>query len=205
MSKCGSEVEIKNKEEGRVLSILLAINFSMFLIEVVVGVLSESTALIADSLDMLADAAVYSIGLYAVGKSLSKKINAAFFSGIFQVTLGSLVILDVLRRFVFGSEPEPLLMILIGSIALVANSICLYLISKHRDGEVHMRASWIFSKNDVIANIGIIVGGVLVYTFGSSYPDLIIGLVISVIVIKGGINIIKDAKNERRLIDKNGT
>jgi len=177
----------------------------MFLIEVVVGVLSESTALIADSLDMLADAAVYSIGLYAVGKSLSEKINAALFSGIFQVTLGSLVVLDVLRRFVFGSEPESLLMILIGSIALVANSICLYLISKHRDGEVHMRASWIFSKNDVIANIGIIVGGVLVYIFGSSYPDLIIGLVISVIVIKGGINIIKDAKHERKLIDENST
>jgi len=113
----------------------------MFLIEVVVGVLSESTALIADSLDMLADAAVYSIGLCAVGKSLSKKINAAFFSGIFQVILGSLVVLDVLRRFVFGSEPESLLMILIGSIALIANSICLYLIFKHRDGEMHMRAS----------------------------------------------------------------
>jgi len=106
MSKCGCGVEIKNKEESRVLFILLAINFSMFLIEVVVGVLSESTALIADSLDMLADAAVYSIGLCAVGKSLSKKINAAFFSGVFQVTLGSLVVLDVLRRFVFRSEPS---------------------------------------------------------------------------------------------------
>ena len=85
-------------------------------------------------------------------------------------------------------------MILIGSIALVANSICLYFIFKHRDGEVHMKASWIFSKNDVIANIGIIVVGVLVYTFGSSYPDLIIGLVISVIVIKCRVNITKGAK-----------
>jgi len=85
-------------------------------------------------------------------------------------------------------------MILIGSIALVANSICLYFIFKHRDGEVHMKASWIFSKNDVIANIGIIVGGVLVYTFGSSYPDLIIGLLISVVVIKNRINITKDTK-----------
>jgi len=202
MSKCGCEVEIKNKEESKVLVTLLAINVTMFLIEIVAGLLSESTALIADSLDMLADAMVYGIALYAVGKSLTKKINAAYFSGIFQIALGLLVIVDVIRRFVFGSDPESLLMILIGVIALIANSICLYLISKHKDGEVHMRASWIFSKNDVIANIGIIIGGVFVYLFGSSYPDLIIGLVISAIVIKGGVSIIKDANNELKLIGK---
>jgi len=87
-------------------------------------------------------------------------------------------------------------MIFIGILALIANLIFLQLISKHKKGEVHMRASWIFSKNDVIANLGIILAGILVYQFDSRFPDLIIGLAISVIVIRGGIYVIKDAKNE---------
>jgi Co/Zn/Cd efflux system component len=105
--------------------------------------------------------------------------------------------MDVFRRFVWGSEPESILMIAIGMVALVANVICLKLISKHREGEVHMRASWVFSKNDVIANLGIIVGGLLVYALGSRFPDLLIGLAISIIVIRGGVHILKDAGNEK--------
>lgn len=179
------------------LMILLGINAFMFLVEITLGILSESTALIADSLDMLADATVYGIGLYAVGRPLSAKIRAAHISGIFQIILGASVFVDVFRRFVWGSEPESLFMIAVGTAALVANVICLQLIAKHKEGEVHMRASWIFSKNDVIANLGIIIGGVLVYTLESRYPDLLIGLAISIIVIRGGIDIIKDASNEK--------
>ncbi len=197
MSGCDCEVEINNKAQSRVLMILLGINAFMFLVEITLGILSESTALIADSLDMLADATVYAIGLYAVGRPLSAKIRAAHISGIFQIILGASVFVDVFRRFVWGSEPESLFMIAVGTAALVANVICLQLIAKHRDGEVHMRASWIFSKNDVIANLGIIIGGVLVYMLESRYPDLLIGLAISIIVIRGGIDIIKDASNEK--------
>lgn len=197
MSDCGCEIEIKNKDESRTLIILLLINAIMFLIEITLGILSESTALIADSLDMLADATVYGIGLYAVGKPLLAKINAAHISGIFQITLGVFVFSDVVRRFIWGSEPESFLMITVGIAALIANFICLRLISKHKNGEVHMRASWIFSKNDVIANLGIIVAGALVYIFNSRYPDLLIGLMISIIVIRGGVHIIKDASKEK--------
>jgi len=199
MSGCGCEIEIKNKEESRVLILLLSLNGIMFFIEIFFGVISESTALIADSLDMLADATVYAIALYAVGKSVFVKIKAAYISGVFQIILGIMVLLDIVRRAVFGSEPESLLMVLVGFVALIVNLICLRLISHHRDGEVHMRASWIFSKNDVIANVGIILGGVLVYLLDSRFPDLIIGLAISMIVIRGGIYIIKDARNERQI------
>jgi Co/Zn/Cd efflux system component len=197
MSGCECEFEAKNKEQSRVLKILLSINAVMFVIEISLGILSESSALIADSLDMLADATVYGIGLYAVTKPLAAKIQAAHISGIFQIILGVAVSMDVFRRFVWGSEPESILMIAIGMVALVANVICLKLISKHREGEVHMRASWVFSKNDVIANLGIIVGGLLVYALGSRFPDLLIGLAISIIVIRGGVHILKDAGNEK--------
>ena len=197
MSDCDCHVEIKDKSESRVLIILLAINGFMFLVEVVLGIMSESTALIADSLDMLADATVYAIGLHAVGKAASVKIKAAHLSGIFQIGLGLMVLFDVIRRTLVGSEPESFLMVTVGLAALVANVICLQLISKHRDGEVHMRASWIFSKNDVIANVGIILGGVLVHLTDSRFPDLIIGFVIAFIVVRGGVQIVRDAKQEK--------
>ena len=199
MASCDCEVEVNNREESRVLVILLSINAFMFFAEITFGILSESTALIADSLDMLADATVYGVGLYAVGRPVLAKIKAAHLSGVLQVLLGASVLIDVLRRLVWGSEPESFLMIAVGLAALVANIICLLIISKHRDGEVHMRASWIFSKNDVIANLGIIIGGGLVYLLDSRYPDIIVGMIISIIIIRGGINIIRDANNEKEL------
>ncbi|MCK5002961.1 MAG: cation transporter [Gammaproteobacteria bacterium] len=199
MPNCDCEVKIKNRDESRTLIILLGINVFMFFVELTLGILSESTALIADSLDMLADATVYGIGLYAVGRSALAKINAASISGVFQIILGVSVTLDVVRRLIWGSEPESSLIIAIGILALIANTICLLLISKHKEGEVHMRASWIFSKNDVIANIGIIISGVLVYLLDSRFPDLIIGMLISIIIIRGGIYILKDAHHEKQL------
>ena len=176
---------------------LLAINAAMFIIEIVTGILAESTGLIADSLDMLADAVVYGVGLYAVGKTASARIRAAFTSGYFQLALALIVALDVGRRAIFGSEPEPVYMVLIGLVALAANVVCLNLIAKHRDGGVHMRASWIFSKNDVIANTGVIVSGGLVYVTGVRWPDLVVGLVIAYIVFRGALAIIEDARNEQ--------
>lgn len=171
----------------------------MFAIELVTGVLAESTGLIADSLDMLADAVVYGIGLYAVGRAASAKIRAAFASGYFQMALALIVVLDVSRRAVFGSEPEPSYMVLVGLIALAANVVCLTLIAKHRDGGVHMRASWIFSKNDVIANVGVVVSGGIVYVTGFRWPDLFVGIAIAYVVFRGALAIIEDARNEQRL------
>ena len=196
MSDCGCEIEIKNKSEAKVLIILLLINAAMFVVEISVGLFAQSTGLIADSMDMLADASVYAISLYAVGRSLTVKNKAAYISGIMQISLGLLVLLDITRRFIYGSEPESSLMMIFGLIALVANTLCLILIYKHRHGDVHMRASWIFSTNDVIANIGVIISGGLVAWLASPYPDLIIGLLISAIVIRGGLSIIKDSKKE---------
>ncbi len=199
MSSCGCEIEIKDREQSRVLILLLAINGVMFIAEITAGIIGDSTALIADSLDMLADATVYAIGLYAVGRSLLVKAKAAHISGIFQIVLGLGVLIDIVRRTITGSEPESVMMIVVGMVALIANTICLALIYKHRQGEVHMRASWIFSKNDVIANLGVIGAGFLVAYTGSFWPDLIIGLLIAVIVIRGGIHIINDARQEKTL------
>lgn len=190
-------MEARNAQERKTLMIVLGINAFMFVFEFVLGLMAESTGLIADSLDMLADASVYSVSLYAVGRSAALKTSAARFSGAIQIALALLVLADVLRRFVLGSEPASALMMGVGLIALIANSICLSLISKHRDGGVHMRASVIFSKNDVIANMGVILSGALVWALDSRYPDLVIGLVIALVVLRGGIHILKDAAEEK--------
>lgn len=197
MAGCGCEVEIKDKSERRVLIALLLINGVMFVAEFIVGWWAQSTALIADAFDMLADAMVYGVGLYAVGRSLLVKAHAARISGVLQILLGLLVLIDILRRFVVGSEPVSTLMMGMGLIALIANITCLILISKHREGEVHMRASWIFSKNDVIANLGVILAGGLVAWTGSRLPDLAVGLLVALIVIRGGVLILQDAKATR--------
>lgn len=198
MSGCGCEVEIKDQSQRQVLYWLLGINATMFVIEMGIGLLANSTALIADSLDMLADAVVYGVALYAIGKSLLHKANAARISGFFQMALGVLIIIDIVRRSIYGSEPVSGLMMAMGAVALVANVICLVIIRKQRNEEVHMRASWIFSANDVIANLGVISAGALVFWLDSRWPDLVIGVIVSCVVLRGAKMILEDAGNERQ-------
>ena len=198
MAGCGCEMEARNEQERRTLRIVLGINAAMFLFEIVLGWWAQSTGLIADSLDMLADALVYAISLYAVGRAELLKDRAARLSGLLQMGLAVLVLADVLRRFVYGSEPASMMMMAVGAVALVANSICLALIARHRDGGVHMRASLTFSANDVIANLGVIVSGGLVWLLGSRYPDLLIGTAIAALVLYGGIRILREVAAHRR-------
>ena len=164
-----------NASEARTLKLLL---------------IAQSTGLIADSLDMFADAAVYGLALYAVGRAAALKMKAAHIAGWLQVVLALGALLEVGRRAVVGSEPASMLMMSIGLVALIANVTCLVLIAKKRDRGAHMTASYIFSANDVIANAGVIVAGVLVAWTGSSYPDLVIGAVIALIVLSGARRIL---------------
>jgi cation diffusion facilitator family transporter len=193
MSDCGCSFEAQDAEQRKVLVRLLAINATMFVVEIVVGLLAQSTGVMADSLDMLADALVYSTGLYAIGRSAATKHRAAFWSGIFQLLLAASILFEVVRRAIYGSEPNSALMMAISVLALVANAYCLKLLSKHRDGEVHMRASWIFSRSDVIANFGVILAGALVAVTDSRWPDLIVGTAIAAVVLHGGREILREA------------
>ncbi|PTN08610.1 cation transporter [Nitrosomonas aestuarii] len=180
-----------DKKEATILKWLLAINATMFFVELSVGWFAQSTALMADSLDMFADAAVYGLALYAVGHSTRMKLRVAHLSGWIQVVLALGALSEVFRRFVFGSEPVSTLMMSFGLVALIANIICLILISRNKEGGAHMKASWIFSANDVIANLGVILAGFLVALTNSPYPDLVIGLVIGSIVLNGARRILR--------------
>jgi len=179
---------------------VLVINATMFVVEFVAGLLSQSTGLTADSLDMLADAGVYGISLYAIGRAITIKQRAAFYSGVVQIALGLGVLAEVVRKLMVGSEPMSGVILIVAGIALVANSICVLLLAKHRNGEVHLQASWIFTTNDVIANAGVMLSGFFVWLLDSRYPDLIVGLVISLIVIRGGVRIVRRANRAGKVI-----
>ncbi|WP_018416678.1 cation transporter [Teredinibacter turnerae] len=176
--------------ESRVLRWLLTINAIMFVLEFGVGIVAQSTGLIADSLDMFADAAVYCVSLFAVGKAAKLKLKAAHISGWLQLALGLGVLLEVLRRVIYGSEPVSTLMMSVGAVALAANITCLMLIFKSRNQGAHMKASWIFSANDVLANAGVITAGILVAVTESQIPDLVIGIIIGLVVLNGARRIL---------------
>jgi Co/Zn/Cd efflux system component len=180
-----------DETEARTLWVLLLINAVMFVVELAAGWLAESTGLIADSLDMLADATVYGVALYAVGRSALLKLRAARLTGWLQVGLALGALGEVLRRLVFGSGPEAPTMMSIALLALAANVTCLVLIARSRHYGVHMMAVFICSANDVIANAGVIAAGALVAWTGSNVPDLAIGAVIGAIVLVGGIRILR--------------
>jgi len=186
----------KDAEQRKLLWIVLVINFAFFIIEMSTGLISRSMGLVADSLDMLADSFVYGISLFAVGGTVVKKKRIARIAGYFQITLAILGFLEVLRRF-FGNGqlPDFSTMIGISILALIANSICLYLLQKSKSKEeAHMKASMIFTSNDVIINLGVIVAGVLVNWLHSSTPDLIIGSIVFALVIQGAFRILKLSK-----------
>ncbi|WP_338813276.1 cation transporter [Bernardetia sp. Wsw4-3y2] len=175
---------------------VLAINFAFFLIEMTTGIISKSMGLVADSLDMLADSFVYGISLFAVGGTLIRKKRIAKIAGYFQITLAIIGFIEVLRRF-YGVEklPDFWTMIIVSIFALIANGICLYLLqmSKSKE-EAHMKASMIFTSNDIIINLGVIFAGLLVNWLNSNLPDLIIGTIVFVLVVQGAIRILKLGK-----------
>lgn len=185
-------IEFSSKNQTKLLITVLFINLALFVIEVVMGYVANSMGLVADSLDMLADVLVYGMSLMVVGSLISRKRKVARISGYFQLVLAFLGFIEVIRRFLgYGEVPTFEIMIIISTLALIGNSASLYLLQRHKQGEVHMQASWIFTANDVLVNIGVIVAGILVYVTDSKYPDLIIGIVTLTIVSRGALRILK--------------
>jgi len=179
------------RDERTVLWQLMAINGLMFVIEMIAGWIAESTGLLADGLDMFADAAVYGLALAAVGGAAHKKLKTAHLSGWLQLVLGIGILVEVARRIWLGADPHPPLMLGIALLALAANLMCVLLLVKHRDGEAHMKASWIFTANDAIANVGVLVAGALVAWLGSAWPDWIIGSAIGALILHGAWRILR--------------
>ena len=194
MSDCDCHVQIKNRAETPVLWIALALNAAMAVIGLVTGLLADSTGLLADALDMLTDAGSYAIGLAAIGRSGLFKARAASLTGMLVLLLGIGLLVEVGRRAIYGSEPVSVWMIATALLSLAVNVTVLKLLHPFRDGEVHLRATWICTRADVVANFGVILAGVLVAMTATPHPDLIIGTLIGLYVIKEALEILSDAR-----------
>jgi Co/Zn/Cd efflux system component len=190
--------DTKSNEQSmqrKILVAVLSINFAFFIIEMATGLISKSMGFVGDSLDMLADSFVYGISLFAVGAAVSRKKKVARLSGYFQLALAFIGFLEVIRRFI-GIEkiPDFKTMIAVSILAFFANGICLYLLHKSKSKEAHMQASIIFTSNDVLINFGVILAGLFVNVLHSNKPDLIIGTVVFILVIRGALKILKLGK-----------
>lgn len=177
--------------ERNALIVALIINAGFFVGELTVGVISRSMGLVADALDMGADASVYALSLAAVGTAAARKKQLARTSGYLQLGLATVGLFEVIRRFVVDIElPDPTSMIVVSALALVGNAITLVVLHRVRSGEAHLQASWIFTANDIKVNALVIAAALGVALTDSALPDLFAGAVIFVVVANGARRIL---------------
>ncbi len=210
MSGCCAHEAVERRQR-QLLWVVLTLNATMFVVEFIAGWLAHSTSLLADSLDMLADAVVYGISLYAVGRAISLKAKAALTNGWLQLTLSLVVLVDVGRRLLGDFTPEPMMMSLVSLMALAVNITCFAMLYRFRSGDINLKASWICSRNDMMANVGVMIAALLVSSTGQAWPDLLVGTLIAAIVMRSAIQIIREASALKRtsisdfVCDQDGT
>ena len=185
-------------EERRTLWIVLLLNAAIAGGFFVSGFFADSSALVANGVDNSADVPDYAISLAALSRGDQWKTRAAKASGAMLLLFAVAILVDVARRYLQGSEPIGATMMIMSAIAAVVNYICLRLLQRLEKPDVNLRAATTFSFNDFVSNGGILVAGALVLWLGSNWPDLLVGLATAGIAIKGGIEILLDARSEEK-------
>jgi Co/Zn/Cd efflux system component len=192
MDECCEVREIP-REQRRTLQIVLLINAAMFLTESVAGVLAHSTALFADSLDMLGDAIVYGFSLYVIGRGIAWQARAALLKGLIMAAFGIGLLVQVAFKITRGVTPTVEVMGVVGTLAFAANLWCLALLWRRRGDDINMRSAWICSRNDVIGNVAVLVAAGAVAVTGSPWPDIVIGLLVASVFGRSAVQVVRDA------------
>lgn len=196
-STCGALAALRAKQ-ARVLKIVLAINAVMFFVEAAAGLMTRSSSVLADSLDMLGDAAVYASSLYVLGRAPVWQARMALAKGLIMVTFGAAVVVDVALKLAGARPPHAEGMGVIGFVALSANLVCLYLLTRHREDDINMRSVWLCSRNDIIANVGVLIAAGGVALTGTRWPDIAIGTVIAFVFLSSATKVLREAAQELR-------
>jgi cation diffusion facilitator family transporter len=192
----GTELALLRQSQAKVLKIVLLINAVMFLVEATAGLLSHSSALLADSLDMFGDATVYAFSLYVIDRGPRWQAKAAFLKGVIMATFGVGVMIRVVLQLLSERVPVGEMMSHFGLLALFANSFCLFLLYRHRSNDINMRSTWICSRNDLIANSGVIAAAFMVMKTQSFWPDVIVGVVIALLFLVSAYGVLKSSWRE---------
>ncbi|PPC93678.1 MAG: cation transporter [Methylotenera sp.] len=187
------EIDALREKHSRVLKIVLVINAVMFLVESTTGWLAHSTSLMADGLDMLGDALVYGMSLYVLTRSQQQQAKVALAKGGFMMLFGLFVLGDAIYKAIHPVLPDAVTMGVIGALALIANLVCFILLYTHREDNLNMSSTWLCSRNDLFANVGVLVAAGLSYVFISKWPDIVIGTAIAILFLKSSWSVIKEA------------
>ncbi|MFM0176627.1 cation diffusion facilitator family transporter [Paraburkholderia sediminicola] len=191
---CG-HASANTENERKTLRVALVLNAAMFVVGMAAGLWAQSSGLMADALDMLTDATAYGLGLMAVTRGLRFKQYSARWTGATLMLLSAGIVADVIRRLLFGSDPLGAAMVGFSVLSLFVNVTVLRMLAQYREGEIHMRASWICTRADVVANFGVLASGLVVLATGWRYADLVVGLAISIYVAKEAVEILRQARD----------
>lgn len=182
----------------RALWIVVLLNVGYGVVEMIGGFLSGSQALKADALDFLGDGLITFLGLLAIGWSLAWRARAALLQGLFLGALGFGVLVSTAYRFLAQQQPEAQLMGILGFVALAVNVAAAAVLIPHRSGDANVRAVWLFSRNDAIGNLAVVVAAGLVAWTGTPWPDLVVALVIAGLFLQSSWSIVRDARSDLR-------
>lgn len=203
MARCcedeSCQVASLRESHGRVLWIVLGINALMFGVEGTAGWLAHSTSLLSDALDMLGDALVYGFSLFVIARSIRWQAGAALAKGGFMLAFGLFVLAEAAYKVFHPVMPSVETMGVIGTIALLANVVCFWLLYRHRGDNLNMSSTWLCSRNDVIANVAVLVAAGSAYLLASRWPDIIVGCIIAALFLRSAFNVLRDASRAVRL------
>ncbi|NJM11116.1 MAG: cation transporter [Synechococcaceae cyanobacterium SM1_2_3] len=192
------EIEALRNRQSLTLKMVLGINAVMFIIELTAGLMSGSLSLLADSLDMLGDALVYSFSIYVVARGASMKARAALLKGGIMAAFGVFVLGQAVYKLIFPHVPGFEAIGVIGLLALGANSLCLLLLWRHRADDINMSSVWLCSRNDIIANVSVLVAAGGVWLTGSGWPDILVGVALAALFLQSSLAVLRDAMTELR-------
>ena len=192
MDQCCEVREIPDQQR-RTLHVVLWINVAMFLTESVAGILAHSTALFADSIDMLGDAVVYGFSLYVIGRGIVWQARAALLKGVMMAAFGVGLLVQVAVKIAQGLTPTVEIMGAVGTLAFAANLLCLALLWRRRRDDVNMRSAWMCSRNDVIGNAAVLAAAVAVAWTRSPWPDIVIGLLVAAVFGRSALQVLREA------------
>ena len=196
MDSC-CEVRPVEQRQRRVLHIVLWVNVAMFALEFGAGLVAHSTALLADSVDMLGDAIVYGFSLYVIGRGAQWQARGALLKSGIMAAFAAGIAIEIIVKLARGLTPDSELMRSVALVALAANASVLVLLWRHRSDDLNMRSAWLCSRNDVIANMGVLLAAGIVWITGSPWPDIVAGVAIAVLFASSAFSIIRSAIHAR--------
>lgn len=193
------EISAMRSSHGRVLWIVLAINAGMFFVEGTAGLFAHSTSLLADALDMLGDALVYGFSLFVLARSVRWQAGAALVKGGFMLAFGIGVLGEAAYKALHPIMPGIETMGMVGGLALMANLACFFLLYRHRGDNLNMSSTWLCSRNDLIANVGVLLAAGSSYLLASRWPDIIVGAIIASLFLGSALSVLRQALHALRV------